>query len=82
MVVIVDEPTESRLLESSREEIQGLLGRGTHIVDNESDVPPGATVLKSRILRAIKMDPNGKVKFKTRLIIQGHLDPEKRQDSE
>ena len=77
IVVIVYDPTDPRFLESSREEIQGLLDRGTYVVVNESDVPPGATVLKSRVVHSIKVDSKGNEKYKTRLVTQGHLDPEK-----
>ena len=77
MDVIVDDPMDPRFLESSREEIQGLLDRGTYVIVNENDVPPGAIVLKSRVVHAIKKDSSGNEKYKTRLVIQGHLDPEK-----
>ena len=77
MVIIVDDPSDPRFLEFSREETQGLLDLGTYAIVHEADVPPVATVLKSRVVRAIKTDSNGNEKFKTRLFIQGHLDPEK-----
>ncbi len=68
---------DPRFLDSSRAEIQGLLDRGTYIVVNQDDdVPPGATILKSRVIHSIKTDSGGIEKFKTRLVIQGHLDPE------
>ncbi len=67
---------DSRFLESSRAEIQGLLDRGAYVVVKESDVPPAATTLRSRVIHSIKKDSEGNEKFKTRLVIQGQLDPE------
>ena len=77
MIVVEDKPTDPRFLESFHEKTQGLLDRGTYVVVNESDVPPGATVLKPRVVHAIKTDCSYEEKFKTQLIVQGHLDPEK-----
>ena len=77
MAVIVDDPSDPRFLEYSREEIQGLLDRGTYTIVHEADVPPGATVLNSRVVHAIKTHSNSNEKFETRLVIQGHLYPEK-----
>ncbi len=76
-VVIVPPPDDPRFLESCRKEIQGLLDRGSYAVVNESDIPPGATVLGSRVQYSIKKDEYRNEKYKSRLIIQGHRDPEK-----
>ena len=79
VVINVDNPSDPRFYESSREEAQGLLDRGTYVVVSEEDVPPGSTIPRSRVIHPIKKDLNSKEKFKTRLVIQGHLDPEKRR---
>lgn len=75
--VIINDPMDPRFRNSARKEIKGLLDRGTYVVVKEKDVPPGATILRSRIINSIKTDPEGNEIFKTRLVIQGHLDPEK-----
>ena len=77
IVVIVDDPTDPRFLESSREEIQCLLDRGAYVVVNESEFLSGATVLKSRVVDSIKVDIKGNEKYKTRLVTQWHMDPKK-----
>ena len=76
-VVIVSKPDDPRFLESCRKEVQGLLYRGSYVVVNECDIPPGATVLRSRVHNTIKTDANGIKTFKSRLIIQGLRDTEK-----
>ena len=76
-VVIVKDPLDPRLTDSARKEIKGLLDRGTYVVVDEADVPNGAIVLKSRVINTIKTDVTGKETYKTRLVIQGHRDPEK-----
>ena len=77
IVVILDDPKETCFLESSREGIQRLLNRVTYVVVNECDVPPVAIVLKSRVEHSVKVDSIGNEKYNARLVIQGHLDPEK-----
>ena len=64
-------------MESSREEMQGLLDKRTYLVVNEEDVLSEATVLRYIVVRSIKTDSEGKENFKTRLVIQGDLDPDK-----
>ncbi len=54
MVIIVDDPMNPRLLDTSPAEIQGLLDRRNYVVVDENDVPPGATILKSGIIHSIK----------------------------
>ena len=76
-IVIADDPLDNRFKESSKDEIKGLLDRGSYEVMQKSDILVGATILKSRIQNSFKTDQSGKVKYKTRLIIQGHRDPEK-----
>ncbi len=49
-VVIVDNPCDLRFREADYKEIKVLLDRGTYVVVNESEVPPGATVLRSRVI--------------------------------
>ena len=41
MFAIADDPSDPRVLEFSREEIQGLLERSTRVVVQESDLRPG-----------------------------------------
>ncbi len=76
-VVIIPTPDDPRFLESCRKEIQGLLDRGSYAVVNESDIPHGTTALWSRVHNSIKKDEYGNEKYKFRLIIEGHRDPEK-----
>lgn len=64
-------------MESSKSEIQGLLDRGSYMVVNKSDIPKDTTILKSRVQHSIKTDQDGNTKFKRRLVMQGHKDPDK-----
>jgi hypothetical protein len=57
-------------------EIRGLLSRGVFVLASESDLPEGAKVLGSRFHLTIK-SKNENVRYKSRLVVQGHLDAEK-----
>lgn len=74
---IVSGPSTPEFNEADRAELQGLLNRGTYKIVDKEDVPPSATVLKGRMVRAIKHDAHGHMIRKISLVIQGHLDPEK-----
>ncbi len=73
----VTEPIDKRFHESALSGIQGLLSRGSYEVVKPEQIPADATILKSRMENAIKTDEQGREIFKSRLIIQGHLDPGK-----
>eukprot|EP00171_Calliarthron_tuberculosum_P023668 IDg23668t1 len=75
--VIVDDPMDPRFIESSREEMKGLLERGTYEVVSESDIPNRSVVLRSKVIHSIKTDALGNERCKTRLVILGHTDPDK-----
>ncbi len=71
------EANDSRFEKPAKDEIEGLLQRGSYVVVLKSRIPKNATILKSRIDNTIKTDQFGYKKFKTRLIIKGHKDPDK-----
>ena len=77
--VIVRDPPDPRFTDSARDEIEGLLKRGSYVVVGKDEIPPDATVLKSRVRNSIKTKPDGSENFKTRLVIQGHKEPGKNQ---
>ncbi len=54
-----------------------MLDRGTYVVVDEDSVQPGATVLNARVVHSIEFDSEGRPVYKSRLVIQGHRDPEK-----
>ncbi len=74
---IFHNPIDSRFTAASKDEIEGLVSRGSYKVVREEDIPENATILKSRKNNTIKTDENGIQKYKSRLIIQGHRDPQK-----
>jgi hypothetical protein len=57
-------------------EFRGLLSRGVFNLVSESELPRGANVLGSRSHLTIK-STNEDVRYKARLVVQGHLDSEK-----
>ena len=73
----VANPMDPRFTESARDEIQGLLSRGSFKIVAKEDVPENCIVLKSRVHHVVKGDENENKKYKTRLVIQGHKDPDK-----
>ncbi len=76
MVLIVEYLIDTRFLESSHAEIEGLIDRGTYVAVNENNLPPGANIMRSRGIHSIKKDSEENEKCKARLVILGHLDPE------
>lgn len=76
-VITVDDPSNLRFFECSREEIEGLLDRRAYVVVSGEYVPCGSTFLRSRVLQSIKEDLIATEKFKTRLVILGLFDPGK-----
>ena len=76
-VTIVEDPMDPRFQKSSKEEMKGLVDRGSYKVVNKTEIPKGATIVKSRVQHSIKFDTNGNKKYKTRLVIQGDKDPDK-----
>ena len=75
--VIVRDPPDPRFTDSARDEIEDLLKRGSYVVVGKDEIPSDATVLKSGVQNSIKTKPDASENFKTRLVIQGHKDPEK-----
>ena len=73
----VANPMDPRFTESARDEIQGLLSRGSFKIDSKENIPENSIVVKSRVHHVIKKNENGNKKYKTRLVIQGHKDPDK-----
>ena len=67
--IIVSEPLDSIFLESYCDEIKGFW-------TEETEIPEGDDILKSRVQHSLKNSDRSE-KFKTRLIIQGHKDPDK-----
>ena len=63
-IVIVDDPLDYRFKESTKDEIKGLIDRGSYEVVQKSGIPVGATILKSRIQKSFKVDQSGEVKIK------------------
>ena len=68
---------DPRFITPTKDEIEGLLYRRSYIVVQKKDILKGAVILKSIIHNEIKQDEYGKEKFKSRLFIQGHRDPNK-----
>lgn len=54
IVVILDDPIDSKFMKSSSKEIQRLLDYANFASVNENDVPPAPIMLKSRMVYAIK----------------------------
>ena len=66
--------TSSDMSQAKRDEIRGLLDRGTFSVILREEVPPDGNVLPGRFVLAIKSAEDGQVKFKARYVIGGHRD--------
>ena len=62
---IVRDPADPRF--ATRDEIEGLLKRRSYVVVAKDEIPPDATVLKSRVQNSIKTNQNGSEKLKTQL---------------
>ena len=61
--------------QAKRNEMKGLLERGTFSIILREEVPKDANVLPGRFVLAIKSAEDGQVKFKARYVIGGHRDP-------
>ena len=75
--IVVRDTLDPRFVESSLNEIKGLLERGTSIAARKEKIPNRATILKSRVHHSIKTNPGGIDNLKKRLAIQGIKDPYK-----
>lgn len=62
------------MTQAKKNEIRGLLERGTFRVILREEVPRDANVLPGRFVLAIKSTEDGQVKFKARYVIGGHRD--------
>ncbi len=62
------------MTKAKRDEVKGLLERGTFSIILREEVPPDGNVLPGRFVLAIKSTENGEIKFKARFVIGGHRD--------
>ncbi len=51
--VVVDDPLDPRFSEPAKSEIPGLLEQKSYEVVSKSEIPDGATILKSRVQHSI-----------------------------
>ncbi len=63
-----------RMSRAKRDEIKGLLERGTFSIILREEVPPDGNVLPGRFVLAIKSTEDGQINFKARFVIGGHRD--------
>ena len=69
------ESPESELWESAiRSELQSLQEMGTWDLVPKSSLPPNSKVIKSRWVHKRKIEPDGSLRYKSRLVIKGYAD--------
>lgn len=75
IISIKDPRARSReMTQAKKDEIRGLLDRGTFSVLLREEIPQDANVLPGRFILAIKSAEDGKIKFKARYVSGGHRD--------
>ncbi len=75
--VVVHGKKDSRFDKAKIEEIEQLIQKSTYEFVQDAYLPPGATVLQSRYVLTIKIFGKPHQYYKARLIILGHVDPDK-----
>lgn len=75
--VTVYDPHDPRFDAAKKDEVKQLLEKETYKIVSPDTVPPHATVLKSRFVLTLKTGEDGSMSPKARLVVLGHLDPEK-----
>ena len=63
--------------EAIRNELKGLIDRGTYEIVCREEVPDNANILGGRFVFAIKEKGTAKEKLKAQFVVQGHTDAEK-----
>ena len=75
--ITVKNPFDKRFEKAKEKEILQLLEKGTYKFVREKEVPKNATVLQSRFVLTIKNVGEKEELLKARLVIMGHIDPDK-----
>jgi len=74
---IVKNKRDPRFTEAKKKELQALIAKGTYEFVKEKSINPGETILQSRFVLTIKNFNEKDEYFKARLVILGHVDPDK-----
>jgi len=77
LTVIVKNKKDPRFTQAKMDEIDKLVKMGTYEIVPEHYVPRNSTILQSRFVLAIKNASESDEYFKARLVILGHIDPDK-----
>ncbi len=75
--MVVHDRKDPRFAEAKLAEIEELVKKRMYEFVKEDDIPLGATVLQFRFVLTIKNAENPDQYFKARLLILGHVDPDK-----
>ncbi len=75
--IVVHNRKDPRFNNAKIAEIQELIKKGTYEFVKESDIPANATILQSRFVLTMKNSDNPDQYFKARLVLLGHIDPDK-----
>ena len=75
--VVVQNPHDPRFKNAKTEEIQGILKRGGFKPVQKNKIPPNASVIGNRFVLTIKEPGTPEERFKARLVLQGHKDPQR-----
>lgn len=75
--VVVKNKRDPRFNDAKKKELQELVNKGTYEFVREEDIPHNPTILQSRFVLAIKNFSESDQYFKARLVILGHIDPDK-----
>lgn len=78
----MNSPDKDKWMDAIKSELDSLKRNKTWILVDRLDVPKGVPIIKSRWVNKRKIEPNNKIRYKSRLVVKGFADKNKYDTTE